>query len=322
MPDKSWWQRPVNRVVLIWGAALVSMVLFMVVGVQGNWGFVLEFRGMKLATMVVVAISVSVSTLIFQSIVHNRILTPSFMGFDSLYQLVQTVLIFTMGSAFVATWDTGTRFLFEMALMVLFAVLLYRMVFSGGRRNIYMLMLVGIIFSVLFRSLNGFLQRIIDPNEFLMVLDRYFASFNRPEQDLLLLSAAVVLLASIWVWRNVTLLDVVALGRDTAINLGVNYNQFVIRSLLIVSVLVAGATALVGPFAFLGLLVVNIAYLLVPSHRHSLLIPASIGITMITLTAGQMVLEQWLGFGTALSVIIEFVGGLFFIFMLVRGSAK
>lgn len=69
-------------------------------------------------------------------------------------------------------------FLVEVALMVIFSGLLYRWLSAGERRSLHLLLLVGVVFGILFRSITGFLQRIIDPNEFLVLQDRMFASFN------------------------------------------------------------------------------------------------------------------------------------------------
>ena len=42
--------------------------------------------------MLLVGYAIAVSTVLFQTITDNRILTPSIMGFDSLYRLIQTSL--------------------------------------------------------------------------------------------------------------------------------------------------------------------------------------------------------------------------------------
>ena len=48
------------------------------------------------------------------------------------------------------------------------------------------------------------------------------------------------------------------LGRENAINLGVNYDKMVLNVLILSSVLIATSTALVGPITFLGLIVANL----------------------------------------------------------------
>ncbi|WP_175429724.1 iron chelate uptake ABC transporter family permease subunit [Azospirillum argentinense] len=306
---------------------LLSIALFMTLGARGKWDFILAFRGTKVAAMVLVGYAVAVSTVLFQTITNNRILTPSVMGFDHLYRMIQTLLVFQFGSGLVASLDPRLRFGIEVASMVVFSGLLYWWLFNGAgrgdnRRSLHLLLLVGIVFGVLFRSLTSFLQRIIDPNEFLTVQDRLFANFNRVDVELLTVSALVVLAVSLVGWRWRRTFDVLALGRDAAINLGVEHRRAVMTVLVMVSILVSVSTALVGPITFFGLLVANLAYLVVRSHRHALILPAAVLLAVLTLVAGQLVLERVFGYNAALSIVIEFVGGLAFLFILVRGSAR
>ncbi|MBK4720488.1 iron chelate uptake ABC transporter family permease subunit [Azospirillum sp. YIM DDC1] len=306
---------------------LLSIALFMTLGARGKWDFILAFRGTKIAAMVLVGYAIAVSTVLFQTITNNRILTPSVMGFDHLYRLIQTGLVFQFGSGLVATLDPRLRFGVEVASMVVFSGLLYWWLFNGAgrgdnRRSLHLLLLVGIVFGVLFRSVTNFLQRIIDPNAFLTVQDRLFANFNRVDVELLTVSALVVLAVSLAGWRWRRTFDVLALGRDAAVNLGVEHRRAVMTVLVMVSILVSVSTALVGPVTFFGLLVANLAYLVIRSHRHALILPAAVLIAVLTLVAGQLVLERVFGYNAALSIVIEFVGGLAFLFILVRGSAR
>ena len=313
---------PVAIIAILAALTVASIALFMTIDVRGKWGFVLTFRGTKIAAMVLVGYSIAVSTVLFQTITNNRILTPSVMGFDFLYRLIQSALVFYLGAATVSTMDPRLRFVVEVVAMVVFSCLLYRWLFSGNRRSLHLLMLVGIVFGVLFRSLSSFLQRIIDPNEFLVVQDRLFASFNRVDSQLLAVSAVVVLAVSVVGWRWRRTFDVLALGRDAAVNLGIDHHRAVMTVLVLVAILVSVSTALVGPVTFFGLLVANLAYMLIRSHRHSLILPAAALIAILTLTGGQLILERVFGFNSALSIVIEFVGGIFFLFILVRGSTR
>ena len=306
---------------------LLSIALFMTLGARGKWDFILAFRGTKIAAMVLVGYAIAVSTVLFQTITNNRILTPSVMGFDHLYRLIQTGLVFQFGSGLVATLDPRLRFGVEVASMVVFSGLLYWWLFNGAgrgdnRRSLHLLLLVGIVFGVLFRSVTNFLQRIIDPNAFLTVQDRLFANFNRVDVELLTVSALVVLAVSLAGWRWRRTFDVLALGRDAAVNLGVEHRRAVMTVLVMVSILVSVSTALVGPVTFFGLLVANFAYLVIRSHRHALILPAAVLLAVLTLVTGQLVLERVFGYNAALSIVIEFVGGLAFLFILVRGSAR
>ena len=123
-------------------------------------------------------------------------------------------------------------------------------------------------------------------------------------------------------WRMRYTLDLLALGREMAINLGVNYQRSVMIVLGATTALVAISTALVGPITFFGLLVANLAYALVRSYRHGVIIVAAALLAIITLVGGQMILERVFSFDTSLSVIVEFVGGLVFIYLLVKGVVR
>ena len=302
--------------------AVLVAILFMTLGARGSWSFVLAFRGVKLAGLVLVAIAIALSTVMFQTIINNRILTPSIMGFDALYALIQTVLVFIFGAADVSGFDKRLMFLAETGMMLLFAGLLYRWLFAATARSLHLLLLVGIVFGVLFRSIAGFMQRIIDPTEFLILQDRLFASFNGIDQTLLMLSAVILGACCIASWLLLPKLDVLALGREHAIALGVNHRLMVSVTLLLVILMVALSTALVGPVSFFGLLVANLAYLLMPSARHAVLLPAAALIALVFLVGGQVVLERVFAFDTALSIVIEFVGGIAFIVLVLRGAAR
>lgn len=300
--------------------ALASMTAFMTVGARGSWSFVLAFRGERLIGLVLVAWAIAVSTVLFHTITQNRILTPSIMGFDALFALIQTVIIFALGSVAVSQADPRLVFTAELLLMGGFAALLYRWIFDGGSRSLHLLMLVGVTLGVLFRSLSGFLQRVIEPGEFLVLQDRLFASFGSVDSTLLGVAALLVGLASIAVWRLLPVLDVVALGRGAAIALGVQHQRIVAQVFAIVTLLVSVSTALVGPIAFFGLLIANLAYWLMPHSRHLWTLPAAGLLGIICLVGGQTVLERVLGFNGTLAMVVEFAGGIVFILLLIRGT--
>ncbi|MFV0245348.1 MAG: iron chelate uptake ABC transporter family permease subunit [Qingshengfaniella sp.] len=302
--------------------AAICVVCFMVVDAKGSWNFVLSFRGRKLAGLILVAWSVAVSTVLFQTVTANRILTPSIMGFDALYVLIQTAVVFFLGAGALTGIGPWQKFIMEVGLMVGFSGLLFRWLFLGQDRSLHLLVLVGIVFGVFFRSLSSFMQRMMDPNAFQVLQDSFFASFSAIEPGLLGISTAIVAGVSLIFWRMGPVFDVLALGRAQAINLGVSYRRTVVSILVMVSILVAVSTALVGPITFFGLLVASLAHGLMGSSRHRFVLPAAVLLAVICLVGGQMVLERVFAFDTALSIIIEFLGGLVFLFLVMKGAAR
>lgn len=313
---------PAVRLVILAILAVVAVAVFMTIDAKGQWDFILPFRGKKVVAIMLVGYAIAISTVIFQTITGNRILTPSLMGFDALYMLIQTIAVFALGSGRLLAIDPRWRFGVEVTAMVVFAGLLSWWLFVRSRRSLHLLLLAGIIFGVMFRSVTNFLQRLIEPNDFAVLQDAGFASFNTIDQTLLVAALGLVLAVTVILLRFVNPLDVLSLGRETAINLGINYQATVTVILVLVTVLVAVSTALVGPVTFFGLLVANLAYLLAGSSRHRYTLAAASLIAIITLVAGQTILERIFSFNGSLSIVIDFAGGIMFIVLLLRGNTR
>lgn len=301
-------------------AAIAVCALYLFHDLKGSYDYALPRRGLKVAAMVLTGVAIAYSTVVFQTITHNRILTPSIMGLDSLYMLLQTVIIFFLGSTHIAVTNKQINFGISVAAMVVFALLLYRFLFKKGNQPIYFLLLIGIIVGTFFSSISTFLQVLIDPNEFQIVQDRMFASFNNINSDILWIAIAVVGLLIIYAWRFTPYLDVLSLGRDNAVNLGVNYDSLVRRMLILVAVFISVSTALVGPITFFGLIVANLSYQLFRTYKHTILISGAALISIIALVGGQWIVERIFTFSTTLSVIINFIGGVYFIYLLLKES--
>lgn len=302
--------------------ALVSVVLFMTLGAKGNWGFILGFRGKKLLSLVLVAYAVAVSTVLFQTVTNNRILTPSIMGFDALYVLIKTAVVFFLGVGALTAIDNQVQFVIEILAMVGFSGLLFRWLFLGEERSLHLLVLVGIVFGIFFRSLSALMQRMLDPGAFNVLQDTLFASFTTTDPTLLGLSSIIIVLTSLAGWRLMHAFDVLSLGRAHAINLGVTYQRTVVGILVVVAILVSVSTALVGPVTFFGLLVATLAHSLVGTSKHRFVLPAAVLLAVTCLVGGQTLLERVFSFDTALSIIIEFLGGIVFIFLVLKRSAR
>lgn len=129
-----------------------------------------------------------------------------------------------------------------------------------------------------------------------------FATFTKGTPELILFTLVITVIVGVLLWRMRYCFDVLALGQEAnAVNLGINYRQQVTVILLLISVLVAISTALVGPLTFLGLMVANLAYYIAGSSQHRYLLPVSFLLSVIALVGGQLVLEYGLNKAGTLS---------------------
>ena len=311
-----------RRVRLTLGALALLCVLFVVAyllyDVRGSWAYAMDLRGRQVGSLVVVGVAAGASSLVFQTVAGSRILTPGVMGFDALYLLVQTSIVFVFGSTTFMMLGTGERFLVNAGVLTLFGIVLFRWLFRSSSHNLLVLVLVGVVLGSLFASLTSFASRLLDPNEFLTLQDVMFASFSTVALDLLVVTAVVTVAALVALVPLLRYLDVVDLGRDNAVALGVRYHRVVTLTLAVVTVLVATSTALVGPMLFLGLIVANLARQLLPTHRHTDLVLGSCLVGVLCTVAGQFVVGHLMDQGTTLSVVVNLVGGIYFILLLMR----
>ncbi|MGN7359124.1 iron chelate uptake ABC transporter family permease subunit [Paenibacillus sp. SAF-054] len=300
--------------------ALVLIAVFMFINASGHWDYVLKLRGKKVLAMIITGSAIAFSTVVFQTITNNRILTPSIMGLDSLYMLFQTFMVYIFGSASLNMMGKNVNFIISVGLMALFSMVFYKLLFRREGQNIYFLLLLGLIFGTLFQSLSTFMEVLIDPNEFQIVQDKMFASFNNINTELLVLSIVLMAGVAIYFARYAKYLDVIALGKDQAVNLGVDYDKIVKRMLVVVAILISISTALVGPITFLGLLVANVSYQFMKTFKHHFLIIGAMLLSVIALVGGQLLVERVFTFSTTLSVIINLAGGVYFLYLLLKES--
>ncbi|WP_352338503.1 iron chelate uptake ABC transporter family permease subunit [Psychrobacter sp. 16-MNA-CIBAN-0192] len=301
---------------------LISTILFLTVNVHGHWDFALPLRGKKLLALMVVGYAIGVSTLLFQTLTHNPILTPSLLGFDSLYVLLQSVLVFFLGAISFTSLNPIAKFSLEIVLMFGASLLLFKLLFSKSSQDLTRLILVGVIFGVLFRSLSALIARLINPDDFVVVQSASYAQFNTVNPQLLGISLFICVISALFIWRWRYQCDVLMLGKAQAINLGIHYQRLAFGLLTVIAVLVATATALVGPVTFFGLLVCALTNRMARHMYHSeRLILVSL-VAMICLVLGQTLFEQVLGMAGVLSVVIELAGGLVFLALIFMSQRR
>lgn len=311
---------PAARVGILVGAIALFAAAYLFIGVGSNLAFAMQLRLPKVLSMLMVGWATGLATVAFQTVTHNKLLTPSIMGLDSLYVFIQTMLILVLGTTFVTEVGAVPLFALNTGLIMAATMGLVALLFGRRGRSVHILVLAGLVLGTVLRSASTLLQRVMDPTAYLVLQGSMFASFTLVDPWLMWTCAGVIVVLSVWLIRQSATLDVVMLGQDQAISLGVDHARFVRQIMLAAVALVAVSTALVGPITFLGLIVAAIAYILAGTGKHHIVLPMAGALGAFTLVAGQTILEHGLGMGTVLSVIIEFVGGIVFIVLVVRSS--
>ena len=285
-------------------------------GNQKLFLYAMRIRTPKLIAMLITAFAIGGASIVFQSIINNTIVTPCLLGMNSLYMLIHTAVVFVAGSGSILAVNANAAFGVDLVIMGVVATVIYSTLFQKTGHNVLYVLLIGTVLNSFFGSVQSTLTRVMDPNEYDSLLADLVASFSNVNSEIMVISL-VVLAAVVFILRKeLALLDVITLGKDQAINLGVDYDRCIRRLLLGVTLFIAVATAMVGPVSFLGLILANLSRQLLKTYRHSQLILGSVFFGMIILVGGQLIVEQVFTYTVPVSEFITFFGGIYFLYLL------
>lgn len=261
--------------------------------------YAMSLRLPRLAGIVTAAVAVAGASLVFQTVIRNNIVTPCLLGMNSLYVLIHTVVAFVFGATSAVATDPVAQFAVDLALMGVMGLLIYGILFEKTGGNVLYILLIGTVlttfFSSIFSSIQASLVRMMDPNEYDALMNSLTASFTNVSASLI--PAALVILAIL----------AFVLRRDLAV-------------LNILALSIAVATALVGPISFLGLITANLSRRLFMTYRHGTLIAGSVLIGIVVLAGGQFAVEHLTAFSVPVSVFITIMGGVYFLYLILRSK--
>lgn len=299
---------------------VICAILYMIVEVKFSnpklFRYSMKIRTPKLIVMLITAFAIGGASIVFQSIINNRIVTPCLLGMNSLYTLIHTAVVFVAGSGSVFAVNANLSFGMDLILMGIIATVVYSYLFKKTRHNVLYVLLIGTVLSSFFSSIQNTMTRIMDPNEYDSLLATLVASFSNINSEIIIFSLLILGLIIFVLRKDLALLDVLTLGKDQAINLGVDYDRSIRRLLLGVTLCIAVATAMVGPISFLGLIMANLSRQFLKTYRHTQLILGSTLFGMVILIGGQVIVEHVYSYSIPISVFITVAGGIYFLYLL------
>lgn len=301
----------------VWLVVLALALGFVLIGSDLDFNYIIPKRLLRLGTIVVAGICIAFSSIMFQTLTGNRILTPAVMGYEAVYLLFQAVLILLLGTHSLVVLGRHGNALLSIVLMLGYSWALHRWLFGSERNNVFLL-LVGLVLSMVLGTFTQYIQLQISPGEFSILQGYNYASFNKAQPLQLLYCAAVVTAVCAVVVRALPVLDVLTLGREQSLSLGVDYRSRLRVYLGLIAALVAVSTSLVGPTAFMGVFVANITYTLARTARHRCTLPMGCAIAIGIFIVAQFLVEHLFNYNTTVSILVNLVCGAYFLWLMVR----
>jgi iron complex transport system permease protein len=220
--------------------------------------------------------ALGVSGTLMQGLFRNPIVEPGLAG-TSAGAALGAALLFVFGhTALSYTALLGTAALPLMAFLGAFAatMLVYRLSTLFGRTDVLTLLLAGIAVNAVCNAGSGLLSFLARDPQARNITFWNLGTFTTADWHGSLLVGAVFLFCYALISRHGKVLNALMLGEDDAAFLGIDPERVVFRLLLVNTLMVAVATAMVGVIAFVGLVVPHVLRLL-KSSDYTFLIPAA-----------------------------------------------
>ena len=322
--NKRAYRKNIIKLIVIALIAIIIVAAFLFIGVKFHnhklLRYAMKLRIPKVIAMIITAFAIGAATIIFQSVINNTIVTPCLLGMNALYTLIHTSVVFVLGSGSILFTNDNLSFLVDLVLMGIIATVVYSWLFKMTGHNVLYVLLVGTVLTSFFSSIQSTLTRVMDPNEYDTLLTSLVASFSNINSGIIIFSVIILALIVVIFRKEFALLDVITLGKEQAINLGVDYDRCIRSLLLAVTLCIAVATAMVGPISFLGLIIANISRQLLKTYRHTQLIAGAALMGVIALIGGQFIVERVFVYSIPISVFITVAGGIYFLYLILKGS--
>mgnify|MGYP003521516804 CR=1 FL=1 len=110
-----------TKLIILAVIALICVALFAFYNIQGSFSYAFPKRLERVAAMAITGTAIAFASIIFQTVTHNRLLTPSMIGVDSMYEVVQTIIFFFAGTASIFVVNRYLNFGASIIAMILFA---------------------------------------------------------------------------------------------------------------------------------------------------------------------------------------------------------
>lgn len=256
--------------------------------------------------------ALAVSGAVIQSVLANRLASPSIIGVNS-----GAGLAVTLCTAFgIYGGFRFSLFAFCGAFAAVMAVSLLARRIGASRGT---LILLGIAVNSLLNAVSDTVVTFI-PEVGVMSNDFKVGDFSAVTYSRLLPSAALIAVSLVLLFTLTNELDVLSLGEDSAKSLGMNTALVRTLFLMLAAVLAGCAVSLAGLLSFVGLIVPHAVRRLAGSKSSQLLpLSALFGASFVCIcdTAARTLFSPY---EIPVGIIMAFLGAPFFVFILIKGK--
>lgn len=304
---------------LLWGTTQIEFWAF----IKGDMddaesirsaAIILSYRLPRILLAAVAGAGLACSGVVFQGVLRNPLADPYIIGIAAGGALGAVISI----SVFKWTWaGATTSFAFAGSLVAVMVV--YGLSFVR-KTSSYMntVILAGIIVGALMNALMLLIMSMTSSSEIQRVLFWLMGDFSLADYNKITFSAPIVVMGFLVVYMNASRLNILVLGEDSALGLGIDVKKIRLLLITIASLITGAVVSVSGTIGFVGLVAPHSMRLLLgPDHR--LLLPASfLGGAVFMVAADTMARLISYPVELPVGVITALTGAPFFLYLLLR----
>ncbi len=306
----------------VWKVILSKVPLFPHV-IEADWSrsqeiIIWQIRVPRVILAAVVGAGLAVAGAAVQALVRNSIADPYILGISSGATVGATAVIILGAFSFLGIYALSVSAFLGSFMAIVLVFLLSRV---GGRISIFRLLLAGMAVSFILSATSNFMLMMSkEEGGIKAVMYWMLGSLAGAKWSNLFIPVIVFFIVFGLLWLYYRNLNLLLLGEEAAVTLGVNLQQFRIQLIVLVSLLTGVLVAVSGSIGFVGLIIPHIVRLLVGSnYKHVIPISALLGgifLVWADALARVLIAPEEMPIG----IITAFCGGPFFIWLLRRNN--
>lgn len=281
-----------------------------------DFNYIIPHRALRLATIIISSICIASSSIIFQTITNNHLLVPSVMGYEAAYLVWQSLLILFFGTTSISLLGSWGIFISSTIIVLVYALTLHKYIFPLCKGDMYTFLLFGFVVSLVLVTFSQIIQLSINPGEYAVLQGMIQTSFNRVNITTLIITIIITTASIFFIKNSLRILDVMVLGKYHAKSLGVNYSSYLNLWLIIIAILTAVSTSLIGLTAFIGIFISNLTYSLTKSSKHKHILPLASLLTIFIFMITELLVEHFFNYKTTVNILVNLVCGTYFFIIL------
>jgi len=258
-----------------------------------------------------VGAALSIAGASYQSTFRNPLVSPDILG-------VSAGASFGAALGMILSFESLSSIYILAFVFGIIAVFMTYFISKLGKTNMIMMMVLsGIVVSSLFNAFISILKYMADPYEKLPgIVFWLMGGFNRTGWDELVFAAPFIVLGIIVLLLIRYYLNVMSMGEEEAISMGINVKLVRTVMILFSTLMVSASVATVGQVSWVGLVVPHISRFIVGAD-HRYMVPASglLGASFLLLM--DNIARSLTGAEIPISIITALLGAPFFAYLLI-----